>query len=161
MSKKIFLGPSILYKRPISKNNTSYKYLNPNSNTNRQIISFNFGEEEQNSSNKLISSDYSNLSKINYDCLNPNYKNDKKINNIYPHSYSSRISLNNFLNKNKIKTEQRTQSLHSVRGRPSWSSAPSSLSVFVSLAFDFVWFTVPGHHRESRARAAPACSAAP
>ena len=100
MNKKYFLGSSILYKRPISKNNASYNFQIPNSTTNKQTVSFNYGEEEPNSNNKLISSAYSNLTKSNYDSLK---KNNKKINNIYPHSYSSRISINNYLNKNKIK----------------------------------------------------------
>ena len=103
MNKKSFLGSSILYKRPISKNNTLYNCPIPNSTNNKQTVSFNFGEEEQYSKTKLTSSVYSNFTKANYDSLNPYYKINKKVNNIYPHSYSSRISINNFLNKNKIR----------------------------------------------------------
>ena len=57
MKRKHFIGPSILYKRPISKTNSSYYSIIPNSTTNKQTICFNFSEEEQlPNNNKYISS---------------------------------------------------------------------------------------------------------
>lgn len=101
MSKKIFLGSSILYKRPIPKFNSSYNSQIPNSTSNKQTISFNF-EDEQFQNNKLISSVRSNILKINEDAIYQNMNNSKRpMNN--PKCLSTRLSVNNITNNNKLK----------------------------------------------------------
>ena len=101
MNKKIFLGSSILYKRPIPKFNSSYISQIPNSTSNKQTISFNF-EDDQFQNNKLISSVRSNILKINEDGIYQNIKNSKKaINN--PKCLSTRLSINNIINNKKLK----------------------------------------------------------
>ena len=100
MSKKIFLGSSILYKRPIPKFNSSYNSQIPNSTSNKQTISFNF-EDEQLQNNKLISSVRSNILKINEDVLYQNIKNSQRAMN-NPKCLSTRLSVNNITN-NKLK----------------------------------------------------------
>ncbi len=47
MNKKIYLGSSILYKRPISKTNSSYNSIVPYSTTNKHIININVNGEKQ------------------------------------------------------------------------------------------------------------------
>ena len=101
MKRKHFIGPSILYKRPISKTNSSYYSIIPNSTTNKQTICFNFSEEEQlPNNNKYISSVRlnTNANKIKKDS---NINTFKKFNINYPHCQSSRYSVNNIINKNK------------------------------------------------------------
>ena len=101
MSKKIFLGSSILYKRPIPKFNSFYNSQIPNSTSYKQTISFNF-EDEQFQNNKLISSVRSNILKINEDALYQNMNNSKRpMNN--PKCLSTRLSVNNITNNNKLK----------------------------------------------------------
>ena len=101
MSKKIFLGSSILYKRPIPKFNSSYNSQIPNSTSNKKTISFNF-EDEQFQNNKLISSVRSNILKINEDAIYQNMNNSKRpMNN--PKCLSTRLSVNNITNNNKLK----------------------------------------------------------
>ena len=100
MSKKIFLGSSILYKRPLPKFNSSYNSQIPNSTSNKQTISFNF-EDDQFQNNKLISSVRSNILKINEDDIYQKIKNSKRgMNN--PKCLSTRLSVNNITN-NKLK----------------------------------------------------------
>ena len=99
--KKINLGSSILYKRPISKTKSSYNSIIPNTTTNKQAISFNFTDDEQFSNNNAISSVRSDLNKNkNFDS---NFNNFKKIKINYPQCYSSRFCVNNIINKNKLK----------------------------------------------------------
>ena len=103
MNKKHFIGSSILYKRPISKTNSSYNSIIPNSTTNKQTISFNFSEEEQfSNNNKNISSVRTNAN-TNIIKKDSNLNTFKKININYPHCNSSRYSVNNIINKNKLK----------------------------------------------------------
>ena len=103
MNKKHFIGSSILYKRPISKTNSSYNSIIPNSTTNKQTISFNFSEEEQfSNTNKNISSVRTNAN-TNIIKKDSNLNTFKKININYPHCNSSRYSVNNIINKNKLK----------------------------------------------------------
>ena len=99
MKKNIFLGSSILYKRPISKVKSSYNSNAPNSTTNKQIKSLNFTEDEHLSNHNLVSSVRSDVNKIKKE----NSSNYKKININYPLSNSSRISVNNIINKNRLK----------------------------------------------------------
>ena len=103
MNKKIFLGSSILYKRPISKTNTSYNSNVPNSTTNKKILNINFNEEEQFSNNKIISSVRSDVNRVKNENLYSNFNNFKKLNINYPQCYSSRFSVNNNLGKNSQK----------------------------------------------------------
>ena len=100
MNKKIFLGSSILYKRPIPKFNSSYISQIPNSTSNKQTISFNF-EDDQFQNNKLISSVRSNILKINEDGIYQNIKNSKKAMNNQK-CLSTRLSVNNITNNKKL-----------------------------------------------------------
>ena len=98
--KKVNLGSSILYKRPISKAKSSFNSIIPYTTTNKQVISFNFTREPYPNSNN-ISSVLSDLNKNkNFDS---NFNHFKKIKINYPQCNSSRFSVNNIMLKNKLK----------------------------------------------------------
>ena len=99
--KKKNFDSSILYKRPISKAKSSYNSIIPNTTTNKKVISFNFTDYERFPNINVISSVRSDLNKNkNFDS---NFNNLKKIKINYPQCNSSRFSVNNIIQKNKLK----------------------------------------------------------
>ena len=106
MDKKKSFGSSILYKRPISKANSSYNTIIPNSTTNKKALNFNFSEEEQIPNNNLISSVRCDTNKMRN--IYSNLNNFNKLNMISPRFNFNRLSVNNIMKKNKVKKDINT-----------------------------------------------------
>ena len=75
----------------------------PKTTTNKQIINLNMTDDEQFSTNNMIYSVRSDINKNKKEIFNTNINNDKKYNNNYPYCNSSRFSINNIINKNRLK----------------------------------------------------------
>ena len=103
MKKIQLIWPSILYKRPISKNNNIYNSVISKYNSNKVEPYNKVNEEDQIFENKLIDNVRTDSNKHKFNYLYSNFNNFKKFKDNPPYSNTSRYSSNNRMKKNKLK----------------------------------------------------------
>ena len=103
MKKIQLIWPSILYKRPISKNNNIYNSVISKYNSNKVEPYNKVNVEDQIFENKLIDNVRTDSNKHKFNYLYSNFNNFKKFKDNPPYSNTSRYSSNNRMKKNKLK----------------------------------------------------------
>ena len=103
MKKIQLIWPSILYKRPISKNSNIYNAVISKYNSNKVEPHNKTNEEEPIYENKLTDTVRTESNKHKFNYLYSNFNNFKKLKDNGPYNNSSRYSSNNRMNKNKLK----------------------------------------------------------
>ena len=118
MKKILLIWPSILYKRPVSKNNSLYDSLISKYNSNNQKININSNEESQKVNNKLTESIKNEKNKLKFKYLYSNFKNFEKLKVNYPYNktvrYSNRYKIKNKRVQKNINETKDTNSLISI-----------------------------------------------
>ena len=95
MKKNPSNGPSILYKRPISKNNFLYHSIISKYKSHKPELNIIANDEEQILNNNLTETVRTEGSKQKFNYLYSNFNKFKKLNGNYPYSTNSRYSNNN------------------------------------------------------------------
>ena len=104
MKKNQANWPSILYKRPISKNSFLYHSIISNYNSHKPELNIITNDEEQILKNNLTETVRTEGNKQKFNYLYSNFNKFKKLNGNYPYSTSSRYST-----KNKILTSRKRE----------------------------------------------------
>ena len=103
MKKIQLIWPSILYKRPISKNSNIYNAVISKYNSNKVEPYNKTNEEEPIFENKLTDTVRTDSNKHKFNYLYSNFNNFKKLKDNTTYNNSSRYSSNNRMKKNKLK----------------------------------------------------------
>ena len=101
--KKKYIGPSILYKRPISKNTNLFNSIIPKPYSNKPHYNSSYLEQEEMLDNKNIEKVHPETSRLNFNYLNSNFKNIKNKNENNSNCYTGRYSINSQTKKLKFK----------------------------------------------------------